>query len=156
MAHALQADKGYTYSPFSTITDRFKSAIWYEQADVTTDVTGPSLREITKEIYRLQDEVPSKEELDGIKNYAAGIYVLQNTTPEGIITQLSYLNTYDLQESFLTDKVKNIYAVTPEQVSEVAKKYIRPEDMTLVIVGAKEKIAQQVKEYEQELTERNQ
>lgn len=152
----IREDKGYTYSPFSTITDRYKSSIWYEKADVTTDVTGASLREINKEIYRLQDEPPSKEELDGIKNYEAGIYVLQNSTPGGIIGQLSYLETYDLPETFLTDKVKNIYAVTPEQVSELVKKHIRPEDMTLVIVGDKDKIEEQIKEYEKELAERKQ
>ncbi|MEP5612053.1 MAG: pitrilysin family protein [Cyclobacteriaceae bacterium] len=152
----IREDKGYTYSPFSTVTDRYKSSIWYEKADVTTDVTGPSLREITKEIYKLQEEPPSKEELDGIKNYEAGIYVLQNSTPAGIIGQLSYLNTYDLPETFLTDRVKNIYAVTPEQVSELTKKHIRPEDMTLVIVGDKKKIDQQIKDYEKELAEKNQ
>ncbi|SNT27114.1 Predicted Zn-dependent peptidase [Ekhidna lutea] len=146
----IREDKGYTYSPYSTISDKYKSAVWYEMADVTTDVTGPALREITKEVFKLQDEPPSKEELDGIKNYEAGIYVLQNSTPGGIIGQLSYLDIYDLPESFLTDKVKNIYAVTPEQVSELVKKYIRPEDMKLVIVGDKEKIEEQINEYEKE------
>ncbi len=146
----IREDKGYTYSPFSTISDRYKSAVWFEMADVTTDVTGPALREITKEIYKLQKEPPSEEELDGIKNYEAGIYVLQNSTPGGIIGQLSYLDIYDLPESFLTDKVKNIYAVTPEQVSELVSKYIRPEDMKLVIVGDKSKIEEQIKEYEKE------
>ena len=152
----IREDKGYTYSPFSTITDRYKSAIWYELADVTTDVTGPALREITKEIYKLQDEPPTKEELDGIKNYEAGIYVLQNSTPDGIIGQLSYLDTYDLPETYLTEKVKRIYEVTPEQVSELTKKYIRPEDMTIIIVGDKNKIEAQIDEYEKEIEEREQ
>jgi zinc protease len=147
----IREDKGYTYSPSSSINDRFKSALWYEVADVTTDVTGPALREITKEIYRLQEEPPTAEELDGIKNYEAGIYVLQNSTPGGIIGQLSYLDIYDLPESFLTDRVKNIYAVTPEMVSELTKKYIRPEDMTLVLVGDKKIIEKQIEEYEKSL-----
>ncbi len=146
----IREDKGYTYSPRSSISGRYKSAIWYEQADVTTDVTGPALREITKEIYRLKEEPPSKEELDGIKNYEAGIYVLQNSTPAGIIGQLSYLDVYDLPESFLTDKVKNIYAVTPEQVSQLVKDHIKPGNMTMIIVGDKEKIENQIKQYEEE------
>ena len=147
----IREDKGYTYSPYSTVSNRYASAMWMEVADVTTDVTGPALREVTKEIYRLQEEPPSKEELDGIKNYQAGIYVLQNSTPGGIISQLSTLETFDLPETFLTDRVKMIYSVTPEQVSELTKKYIRPEEMTMVIVGDKEKIENQIKEYEDEL-----
>ena len=118
---------------------------------MTTDVTGPALREVTKEIYRLQEEPPTKEELDGIKNYQAGIYVLQNSTPGGIISQLSTLETFDLPDEFLTERVKRIYSVTPEQVSELTKKYIRPQDMTMVIVGDKEKIEKQIEEYEEEL-----
>lgn len=152
----IREDKGYTYSPFSTISDRYKSAIWFELADVTTDVTGPALREITKEIYKLQEEMPTKEELDGIKNYEAGIYVLQNSTPGGIIGQLSYLDTYDLPETFLTEKVNRIFEVTPEKVSELTRKHIRPEDMTLVIVGDKAKIESQIADYEKELAEKNQ
>lgn len=144
----IREDKGYTYSPSSNIRDHYKSAVWYEQADVTTEFTGPSLQEITKEIDRLQKEAPSKEELTGIQNYEAGVFVLQNSTPSGIIGQLVYLDVHDLDESFLTNKVKNIYAVTPEKVQEMAKKYIRPEDMTLVIVGDKKVIDQQIKDYE--------
>ncbi len=147
----IREDKGYTYSPFSTVSNRYQSAMWMEVADVTTDVTGPALREVTKEIYRLQEEPPTKEELDGIKNYQAGIYVLQNSTPGGIISQLSTLETFDLPDEFLTERVKRIYSVTPEQVSELTKKYIRPQDMTMVIVGDKEKIEKQIEEYEEEL-----
>jgi len=38
--------------------------------------------------------------------------------------------------------------MTPEQVSAVAKKYLIPEQMKIVVVGDKEKIAAQVKPYE--------
>jgi predicted Zn-dependent peptidase len=147
----IREDKGYTYSPFSDIDANYKSAIWYERADVTTSVTGPSLREITFEINRLQKENPSDEELDGIKNYEAGIFVLQNSSPGGIIGQLNFLDTHNLDESFLVDFVKNIYAVTPEQVSDMTKKYIRPEEMTFVIVGDKKSIEAQIEKYEEGL-----
>lgn len=142
----IREDKGYTYSPQSTTTDNYKSSIWYETADVTTEFTGASLNEINKEIYKLQNEAPSKEELDGIKNYESGIYVLQNSTPAGIIGQLNFLDIHELDESFLTNKVKNIMAVTPEQVQEMTKKYIKPENMTLIVVGDKQKIEKQIEE----------
>ncbi len=150
----IREDKGYTYSPFSTIDDRYQSAVWYERADVTTADTGAALREIAKEIDRIQNEEPSEEELTGFKNYDAGIYVLRNATSSGIINQLNFLDLYGLPESFLTDRVKNIHAVTPAKVSEVAKKYIRPEDMTLILVGDKAVIEKQVEEYEQALKDK--
>ncbi|HLV62169.1 pitrilysin family protein [Galbibacter sp.] len=142
----IREDKGYTYSPHSSLTSNYKSGVWYESADVTSEFTGASLQEIKKEIIRLQDSVPSTEELDGIKNYEAGVFVLQNSSPGGIIGQLSFLDLHGLPESWLVNKVDNIMAITPEQISEMTKKYIRPKDMTLIIVGDKEKVKMQVQE----------
>jgi len=146
----IREDKGYTYSPFSTVSANYKSAIWYEQADVTTSETGPSLREITKEIYHLQDDPPSSQELEGIQNYQAGIFVLQNSTPGGIISQMVNMDVHNLDDSYLTNYVKNIYAVTPQQVQEMTQKYIKPEDMTIVMVGDKKTIDQQMKNYDRD------
>lgn len=142
----IREDKGYTYSPSSALVANYKSGIWYESADVTTEFTGASVAEIKKEIVRLQTEAPSKAELDGMKSYKSGIYVLQNSTPNGIIGQLNFLDVHNLDESFLVNQVKNINAVTPQQVQEMAKKYITPEKMTLIVVGDKEKIKDQVNE----------
>tara|TARA_R110002049_G_scaffold47596_2_gene137028 strand:- start:171431 stop:172825 length:1395 start_codon:yes stop_codon:yes gene_type:complete len=142
----IREDKGYTYSPYSNLKDNYKTGVWYEAADVTTEHTGASLKEIVKEIERLQNEPPNQEEMDGIINYESGIYVLQNSTPNGIIGQLIFLDTHDLDESFLTDKVKNMHAVTPEKVSEMTQKYIQPNNMTLIVVGDKAKIENQIQE----------
>jgi zinc protease len=141
----IRENKGYTYSPFSTIQSRHRVAVWYEQADVTSEHTGASLQEISKEIKKLQTEPPSKEELTGIQNYEAGIFVLQNSTPGGIIGQLNFIDQHGLDDSYLTNKVKNIYAVTPEKVSEVTRQYFKYEDMTLVVVGDKKLLEKQIK-----------
>jgi zinc protease len=142
----IREDKGYTYSPNSALVANYKTGLWYENADVTTEHTGASIAEINKEIRRLQNEAPPENELQGIKNYESGIYVLQNSTPWGIIGQLNFLDIHNLPESFLVDQVKNINAVTPQQIQEMAKKYIQPEKMTLIVVGDKEKIRDQVNE----------
>lgn len=140
----IREDKGYTYSPFSSISTRYRDAYWAEVADVTTEVTGASLKEIFYEIDRLQAEAPSEEELRGIQNYLAGVFVLQNSTPSGIIGQLALLNLHGLPESYLTEYVKNIYAVTPAEVQRIAQTYLRDEEMTIVITGDVKKISAQI------------
>ncbi len=141
----IRENKGYTYSPFSTIQNRKGSAgIWYEQADVTSEHTVNALMEIEKEIRRLQIEPPTKEELAGIQNYEAGIFVLNNSTPGGIINQLNFLDLYGLDDSYLNNYVKNIYKITPEKISETAKAYIDYNKMVKVMIGDKTAIQQQV------------
>ena len=139
----IREDKGYTYSPESTVQIRKDAAVWYEQADVATEYTGASLMEIAKEIKRLQKEIPSEKELEGIQNYAAGLFVLRNSTPDGIIQQLNFIDLHGLEDSYLTDRVKNIYAVTPDMVSLITRNYIKYEDMTIVLVGDQEEIEKQ-------------
>ncbi len=147
----IREDKGYTYSPYSSINTRYKAASWAENADVTTEHTGNSLKEIVYEINRLGKEAPTAEELEGIQNYEAGLFVLRNSTPGGIIGQLNFLDLHNLPESFLTNQVQDIYAVTPEQVRATTAKYLRPQDMTLVVVGDKKQIDKQLKKFQEEM-----
>ena len=73
-------------------------------ADITSEHTVDAVNEITK----LQNEVPGADGLGGIQRYMAGIFVLQNSTPTGIINQLNFLDLYGLDDSYLTNRVKNI------------------------------------------------
>jgi zinc protease len=141
----IREDKGYTYSPFSALNNRKGSSVWYEQADVTSEHTVESLLEIEKEIKKLGAIEPSKEELKGIQNYEAGIFVLQNSSPAGIIGQLNFLDLYGLPDSYLDSYVKNIHAVTPAKVTETANAYIKYDNMAKVMVGDKEQIEKQIK-----------
>ena len=143
----IREDKGYTYSPRSSVSSRYKDAYWVQSAAVTTDVTGPALQEILYEIDNLQENPPPAAELDGIKNYAAGIFVLQNSTPRAIIGRLSYLELHELPDTYLTDYVSNVYAITPQQVSEIAETYLREDDMTLAVIGDRSQISEQVEPY---------
>ena len=143
----IREDKGYTYSPFSQLSSRYRDAYWAEVADVTTSVTGASLDEIFYEIRRLQDEPPPEEELRGIQNYLAGIFVLQNSSRFGIVGQLAFMRLHGLPEDYLETYVDRVYSVTPEEVQRIARAYVRPDDMLLVVTGDREQVEEQLVEY---------
>ncbi|MEX0975825.1 MAG: pitrilysin family protein [Woeseia sp.] len=140
----IREDKGYTYSPYSTLSVRYRDGYWAQVAAVTTDVTGPALEEIFKEIRTLQETPPSIEELDGVKNYSAGVFVLQNSTRGGIINVLSYLDHHDLPDTYLSNYVSEVFAITPEQVSEIANEYLQEDEMTVIVVGDRSQVSEQV------------
>ena len=143
----LREAKGYTYSPFSQLSSRYRDAYWAEQADVTTNVTGPSLKEIFYEIDRLQKEPPSAEELKATQNYMAGTFVLQNSSRGGIISVLELVDLHGLPADYLKTYVQRVNAVTPQQVQQLAQKYIQADKATIVVVGDKKVIEEQVKPY---------
>lgn len=143
----IREAKGYTYSPNSFIWNRFKIGYWIENADVTTEATGASVKEILFEIERLKNTPPSEAELQGIKNYLVGIYVLQNSARTGVIGQLESGNYNELSKDYLDTYVQKISAVTPADVSAMVKKYLSADRMTLVVVGDRSKIDDQLKPY---------
>jgi len=144
----IRENKGYTYSPFSTVFNRYKTGYWYEAADVTTKFTGASIKEILFEINRLRNEPPTETELQGIKNYMTGIYVLQNSTRGGVIGQLETMNYNELDKSFIDTYVQKVNAVTPKDVQAMVQKYLTEDKMTIVVVGDKAQITEQLKPYE--------
>ncbi len=144
----IREQTGYTYSPFSQVSPRYRDAYWAETADVTTKDTGASIKEILAEIKRLQSEPPSEAELKGIQNYLAGTFVLQNSSRAGIIGQLHFVDQHGLPDDYLNTYVSRVYAVTPAQVQQMAAKYIQPDKATIVVVGDTKVIADQVAPYE--------
>ncbi|MDH4071315.1 MAG: insulinase family protein, partial [Ignavibacteria bacterium] len=140
----IREDKGYTYSPSSSVSSRYRDAYWQQFASITTDVTGAALHEIFFEIKRLQDEAPGEDELKGIQNYLAGIFVLQNSSPGGLINLLSLIHLHGLPASYLSEYVRTIYAVTPQDVQRLAREYLDTNNMMLVIAGDRKTLEKQV------------
>ena len=143
----IREQKGYTYSPTSQLSRRYHDAYWAEIADVTTAATGPSLHEIFGEIDRLQKEPPGAAELKGIQSYISGLFVIQNSTRQALIGQLRNVDLQGLGEDYLKNYVQRVNAVTPDDVQHMTAKYIKPEQMTIVVVGDKSKITEQLAPY---------
>ncbi len=140
----IREAKGYTYSPFSSITTHPKDAQWVEQADVTTAVTGAALKEIFAEIDRLRGEAPPAAELRGIQNNLAGIFVVQNASRAGLIGRLSFVDRHGLGERYLAEYVNRVMAITPDEVRRVTTAYLVPDRMTLVVVGDEKTVKDQL------------
>lgn len=143
----IREDKGYTYSPRSSVSSRPGDAYWVEAADVTTNVTGASLREILGEIERLRAEPPSEEELAGIVNYVAGSFVIRQATPGGILNHLEFLDLHGLDTSYSASYVAKVREVTPAEVQRLAQAYLDPAGMPIVIAGDRAAIEEQVAEF---------
>jgi predicted Zn-dependent peptidase len=127
--------KGYTYSPYSTLSTHPGQASWMEAADVTTKVTGESIKEIFLEVDRLRKEPPPAAELRGIQNNLAGIFVVQNASRSGVIGRLAFVDLHGLGDAYLSSYVKRVMSVTPEDVRRIANEYLTPDKMALVVLG---------------------
>ncbi|NVJ26733.1 insulinase family protein [Myxococcus sp. AM011] len=141
----IREKKGYSYSPYSTVSVHVGDASWVQNADVTTAVTGESLKEVLKEVDTLRRTPPSAEELREVQNYLAGVFLLQNSSRNGIIGKLRFVDLHGLPDSYLRDYVQTVMAVTPEQVRQMATRSLSREAMTIVVVGDLKVVKPQLK-----------
>ena len=142
----LREEKGYTYSPYSDDSYGSGYGQWTLVADVTSAHTGDSLREVFKEIRQLGSEPPAKAELEAKQNGLAGMWVLRTATRSGLISSLSFYDTHGLPRSELQEYVGKVRAVTPQEVSGLVRQYLKPDAMTIVIVGDLATVRPQLKQ----------
>jgi zinc protease len=140
----LREDKGWAYSPGSSLGTFYRQGTWSEDADVKAESTGPALSEIYKEIARLQQTPPTDAELTSTKNYRNGIFVMSNATRGGLIGQFAFMDLHGLPITWLTTFVERLYAVTPQQVSEATRQHLDPKRMSVVVIGDMAKVRKQL------------
>ena len=140
----IREEKGYTYSPFSGVTFNPGEALWAFEADVTTDVTGASLKEVFGEMRRLQTEPPAEEEAAGMRTWMAGTFVLQNASPGGLIGSIANRDFHGLPANWLQSYIPGVLGVGAADMRRLATEQLPLNRATLVIVGDLAKVRPQL------------
>jgi predicted Zn-dependent peptidase len=139
----LREKRGYTYSPFALIAVRDGDTHWAQFADVTSRHTGDSIREILEEIDRLRRTPPTEAELDAVKTGMVGRHIIRLGTRDGVLAWEQFVDFHGLPPG--TDMVAAILAVTPADIRRLARKYIDPKRLTIVVVGDGKSVLPQLK-----------
>ena len=140
----IREEKGYTYSPGSSVRNNYKSAYWVHNSEIANKYATPAVKEILKEVARLRAEPPSDEELGRIKAEMAGTFVIRNATNNGVLQQLAYVDSQGLTDDYLRTYVTKVQAVKRADIQRLAETYLNPAKMTYVVVGDKSKIQETV------------
>lgn len=148
MVANLREAKGYTYSPRSVLAVRGSApGYWVQVADVTTAVTGASLKEIFAEIERLRAEPPPARELAAAQAYMAGDFLLKASDRNGLVERLRFVDLHHLPQDWLARYVPALKAVTPADVQAMARTWLDAARMTVVVVGDRQQVEAQVKPF---------
>lgn len=82
--------------------------------------------EIDEEIKKLQTDLISKRELEMLLNTFENQYVQSNATIEGIASSLAGYYTFQNDVSLINSELELYRSITPEEIREVTKKYLNP------------------------------
>ena len=67
-----------------------------------------------------------------------------NSSRGGIISQLAFLDLHGLDNSYLTNYISNIQAITADDIQRIMKKYLNPDELLIVIAGDRSKFEKDV------------
>ena len=141
----LREEHGYTYGANSRFDFRVLPGPFVAGAAVQTSVTDKALSEFMKELNRILEPV-SDDELTRAKNYLTLRYPENFQSVAQIAGQLSDLVVYKLPDDYFDSYSQHILAVTKDDVQRVARKYLDPEKVAIVIVGDKAQVEKGIRE----------
>lgn len=131
----LREDKAWTYGAYSSLNVGRTGSMISASGSFASEVSDSAIHEYLYEFNRITKDLVSEEELELNKASMAGSFARSLESPQTIARFA--LNTYrnDLSEDYYQTYLKKLSAVSKEDVLEVAKKYITPKNLNIIVVG---------------------
>lgn len=131
----LREAHGWTYGAYSNVYGNKYTSDFSASTSVRNAVTDSAVVEILSEINKIRTELPSQEELDVAKAKFIGSFVMNAEKPQTIASFALREKTQSLPANFYENYIKNVNAVTLQQLQNAAKKYFFHDNSRIVIAG---------------------
>jgi zinc protease len=140
----LRSDRGLTYGASADVRAFKDSGNIVADTDTRSESTAEALRLMVDEIWRLQRQRVSVEELADAQAYLTGSFPLTIETPSAIALQILNAVFYGLDLNELQTYRERVNAITPDDIQRVAREYLRPDRLSIVLVGDASVFAKQL------------
>src|SRR6185436_3511508 len=135
LQQVLRSQRQLTYGASADLESYKLTGAVVAETDTQTKNTAEALRVTVDEFSRLQRERVADEELQGAQDYMVGHFPLTIEVPDAIATQVLNQLFYDLPVSDLPKFRERTLRVTPADIERVARWFIRPGQLSIVLVG---------------------
>lgn len=130
----IREDKGYTYGIYSYLMNHIEQSGWLISTEAGRDVSTATVREIYEEMKELREELVDEEELKMTKNFMIGSILGDLDGPFQVLGRWKNLILNGLDDSYFYDAIQIIKTISAEELQELAKKYLVPDDFYEVVV----------------------
>lgn len=146
----LRESKAYTYGAYSTLSSDELVGYFSASASVRNEVTDSAIVQFLYELDRMKNEPVTPQELELAKSFIAGAFARDLENPQTVANFALNTNMYNLPEDYYETYLQKLAAVTVEDVSRVAKKYISPSRARIVVVGNKDEVYPKLAAFDKE------
>jgi len=140
----LREDKGYSYGAFSGFLTRKSAGPFFAVSGVRTDVTGPAIGEMLKEVGNMGSKPLSSEEMTQSKDSLVRSLPGDFETNQSTAGTFGAIYVYDLGLDYWAKYPAMIEGVNSASVEAAATKYLQPGTLHVVAVGDKSTIVPQI------------
>ena len=131
----LREAHGWTYGARSGIRGDKRITKFEASTQVRNSVTDSTVVEIFKEYKKIRTEKVTDDMLASVKAGYIGRFVMQIEKPQTVAGYALRIQTQNLPADFYENYIKNINAVTADDVLRVANKYFMADNSRILIVG---------------------
>jgi zinc protease len=140
----LRSERGLTYGASADVNALRDAGDIVVETDTRSESTGEVVRLIVEEMWRLQRQRVNERELADAQAYLTGSFPLTIETPSAIALQVLNVVFYGLDLDDLQNYRERVNAVTPDDIQRVAREYLRPDRLSIVLVGDASVFAKQL------------
>lgn len=133
----LREKHAWTYGSYSSITQDDLKGNFTAYAKCRNAVSDSSVNEILAEMKKLQNEKVSAEELQNHLNYLSGSFAIGLENAQTIAQYAINIERYNMPKDYYQNYLKNLNAVTADDIQMIARKYVTADKANIVVVGAK-------------------
>jgi zinc protease len=131
----LRSERGLTYGASAETQASKQAGDFVAETDTRTETTGEVLRLTLDEFSRLQRQRVIERELADAQAYLAGSFPLTVETPNEIATLILNSVHFELPLEEVSTFTQRVKAITPDDIQRVARQYIKPDRLSVVLVG---------------------
>src|SRR5262249_43174005 len=140
----LREAHGYTYGAFSFMQENRGPGPFVVAAAVRTDVTGPAISEMLKEVKGMQDKPVTDDELALAKDSVSRSLPALFQTTDDTVGTIGQLYLFELPPDYYSGLPARIQGLTATQVQDVAKQFLNPDQMKVIAIGDRGQIEPQI------------
>jgi zinc protease len=141
----LRSDRGLTYGASADLNTYQQSGSIIAETDTRSSATGETLKLMVDEFFRIQREPVHPGELQGAQEFVAGNFPLTIESSSAIATQVLSHMFYGIDPAEIETYSDRVNRVTTMDVQRVMRQYLKPEQLSIVLVGDASVFASQLK-----------
>ncbi len=143
----VRSDEGLAYSAYSAFHTPRDLGFFFASCQTKSESTVRAINLALDEVRKIREEQVDDEELELAKDTYINQFIFKFTSSASVVGQMVGIEYEGLPLNYLETYVDSIKVVTKEDIARVAKEYLHPDDMKLLVIGDMEKFDKPLTEF---------